>query len=115
KLGVPRNFNRVGDGSIAEAGHVLADANEAAMLFDGRSADYSLKFFLGAAQERAGVDFAVYVDFAVGAGVHVEGTGGAGGFYADCRGAAQSEVERAMLCRSDTTGSQSECRGKDSR
>src|SRR5260221_9294033 len=65
EFGFTRDFNGVGDGSVAKTVHGFPDANDACVLFDGRRTYDLLQFVFGAAKERAGAYVAVNVDFVV--------------------------------------------------
>src|SRR5882762_8059121 len=115
EFGFTRDFNGVGDGSVAKTVHGFADANDACVLFDGRRTDDLLQFVFGAAKERAGAYVAVNVDFVVGGALDADGAGGGGEFEAKRAGDVESAVERAVFGGTEAAGGERGRRGEKSR
>jgi len=83
EFGFTRDFDGVGDGSVAKTVGGFPDANDAGVLFDGRRTDDFLQFVFGAAKEGASTDFAVNVNLVIGGGaLDADGAGGCGKFEA---------------------------------
>jgi len=77
EFGFTRDFDGVGDGSVAKTVDGFADANDAGVLFDGRGTDDFVEFVFCAAKEGASTDFAVNVNLVIGAGAFdADGAGG---------------------------------------
>ena len=115
EFGFTRDFNGVGDGSVAKTVHGFPDANDAGVLFDGRRTDDFLQFVFGAAKERAGAYVAVNVDFVVGGALDSDGAGGGGEFEAERAGDVERAVKRAVFGGAEATSSQGGRRGEKGR
>ncbi len=116
EFGFTRDFDGVGDGSVAKTVHGFPDANDACVLFDGRRTDDLLQFVFGAAKEGASTDFAVNVNLVIGGGaLDADGARGSGEFEAKRAGDIERAVERAVFSGAEATSDQGGRRGEKSR
>ncbi len=103
EFGFLRNFNRVGNGGVAETAEILADADQTGALFDGGIVNNPFQFFSCATEEGARADFRVNVDFAASSAADADGAGAVGKFEAQGTGDRESALKRALLRRPDAT------------